>query len=330
MSKKSSNNKKMNNNENTKKANPEKEKSEQTDSSLKMDDSKKVFLKKDDLKKTGKTNEKPQDGTEQSASDNTANEEKPVMPRKRKITRNIQMWVTAGVACFALLFLIVWKLFFNQSILGVWNYNIEGSYTETFDIAESDDMPSEIETQYSQRVCYEFTDQNECIVTLGTMSVPGSFEMASTEEYGNVVSIYVAYNGSPVVYGSFKYEITGNAFTGRKLKLTNVSYDDDVQTFERGEGEYPITPFEGANIDDKLTGSWYDETNALTYEFTSDGKMIRTSDGGLCVEHYYTIMQDNVILAKYAVDSEQSETYGYEFKDDRLYIDNFELIRLND
>ncbi len=329
MSKKSSNNKKINNNESEK---TKREKSAKEETKVTADSSNSVELSKSDESSSDslKKDKKKPDEENQSVSDTNNADEKPVMPRKRKITKNIQMWVTAGIACFALLFLIIWKLFFNQSILGAWNYNMEGSYTETYDAAESGDLPGEVKKEYSQRICYEFTNQNECIVTLGTMSVPGSFEMASTEEYGNVVSIYVANNGTPVVYGSFKYEITGNAFTGRKLQLTNVSYDDDTQIFNSGKGDYPISPFEDAKIDDKLTGSWYDEKNALTYEFTSDGKMIRTSDGGLCVEHYYTVMQDNVILAKYAVDSEQSETYSYEFKDDDLYIDNYELIKLND
>ena len=257
--------------------------------------------------------------------------EKPILPRKRLITKNIQLYASAGVMLFVLLALLVWKMFFDQSIFGKWHFTMEGEYSADYEYVETPDSAEETEMQeYSQLVVYEFTKDGECNVTLGSMTVKGGYGLASTEEYGNVLTVSVYYGSNPILYGTYAYKIEGNVFTGKKLVLTDA-YDEEEepQVLEKGEGDDVLSPFENPQLDSKLNGTWYDSTNDITYEFKSNGEMIRTMSDSFSVRHYYTIMQDNVILVKFMSDSEQNETYGYEFIDDTLYIDQYELVKLD-
>lgn len=244
-----------------------------------------------------------------------------VKPRKRKITKNIQLYVTICIAAAALVFLLGWRLFFNQSIIGTWNYTIDS--TETPDSAATAD-----EATAGQRVCYEFTEGGECRVTLGTMTAVGDYQLSSDKEEGNLVTISVFYNYSPILYGMYSYETTGNAFTGRTLLLNNVYYEEKLE-LESGEGEYPIAPFTDAKLDERLNGRWYDAENDIIYTFSSDGKMIRETGDGLTVEHYYTIMDEGTILARYASSNEENQTYLYEFNDGKLTIDGFDVTKMD-
>ncbi len=245
-------------------------------------------------------------------------------PRKRKITKNIQLYVTAAVSISALLTIIIWNLFFNQSLTGDW------SYTETaFDISDTSDSADEAVTATSAEghVTYSFTKDGDCKVTIGSTSVLGYYELASTKEYGNVATIAVFYGSNPVVYGNYSYKITGNVFTGKKLTLENVYYDDDIQTFTSGKAEDTLTPFDDPQFDDKLIGSWYDSTNDIFYEFKENGEMIRTVSDTFTVKHYYTVMGENSFIAKYSTYSEQVQSYSYKFIGDDLYIDDYKLVK---
>ena len=242
-------------------------------------------------------------------------EKKPVKPRKRRITKNIQMYVTASITGAALLFIIMWGLFFNQSLIGTWTYEVLPE--ETADSASTAD-----EAAASGIVAYEFKKNGECISTYGSMSINGTYQIASTKENGNVVSI-------STLYGTYAYKITGNAFTGRKLEMTNLYFDDDELVLKKGRIKDPLTPYENAKLDERLNGKWYDAENDITYEFNEKGEMFRTTSDGFVVRHYYTVMQTNQILAKFCAQFEDSRTYGYEFDGETLYIDGFVVTKMD-
>lgn len=251
---------------------------------------------------------------------------KTVLPRKRKIIKNVRMPIMILIVLAAFLTAVVWKLFFDQTLIGKWYYIDNGSYTESFDLpVESTDAPDEITHDYTQRVCYEFTDDGECIVTLGTMSVKGSYSLYSTDS-SNMFTAFVSYQETSLLYGSYHFKITGNAFKEKQLILSTPQSDEEL-VLKEGEGESPLRKFDDFKGDDKLVGTWYDETNDITYEFTSDGYFTRSSGDGLSIEHTYTIFEDGVLLTRYYSDTEQSFSYMYTFDADHNLVINDETLK---
>ena len=241
-------------------------------------------------------------------------EEKPLLPRKRKIVKNVQLPIVFGIFLAVLITAVVWSLFFNQTITGTWYYINNGEYTETFDSpTESSDEPEEIVHEYTQRVCYEFNEGGECIVTLGTMSVMGQYDLYSTDD-SHMLTAAVIYQSTPPLYGSYNYKVEGNAFTGKKLIISAAGSDEEI-TLQEGKGENPLTPYEDFKGDDRLVGTWRDDDVGVDYTFTADGYFTRSSDDGLSIEHAYTVIDDGAIMTKYFGDSEQNYSYTYSFDD---------------
>lgn len=281
--------------------------------------------------KTAETTETAEAPAEQAEEAAVNTEEKPVLPRKRKIVKNNQLLVSACITGAVLLILLVWKLFFDQGVLGQWHYEVELPLetSDTADMAAAENAETSDQATAVRSIVYDFQKNGTCKVTYGTMSVIGTYQVASTEDMGNIISANVYYGYSPVFYGTYKYTVKGNIFTGKTLVLENAYYDDDVQTFEKGKAKELLTPYADKKLDERLTGKWYDSENDITFEFTNDGEMYRSSSDGMTVRHLYTIMQDNIIMTKYFNETEETYTYGYEFQGDDLYIDGFVMKKLD-
>lgn len=289
----------------------------------------------------------PKNGTKKNNTEANSTNEKEIKPRKRLITKNIQLFATVGVFLFSFLFLVGWKMFFDQSPLGAWHMvtemENEEQYIETMDYAdvtESGYYEEELVKQsddsaandgYNTLARYEFTKDGVCRVTFGSMTAEGSFDIASTEDYGNVISIAVSYDASPILYGIYKYKVEGNVFTGKKLVLDNAYVDGDVMVLDKGKGKDTLKPFDNPVLDEKLVGTWYDTENDISYKFTKNGEMYRIMSGTLSIRHYYTILGENMFIARYITDTEQTDTYTYYFDNDgNLYIDDYLMNKINE
>ena len=252
--------------------------------------------------------------------------EKPLMPRKRKIIKNNQLAVSFCIVLVIMASLFVWKSFFNQSLTGKWFYIHNGTTSETLDdpIASNDSI--EQVNDYSQRVVYEFTDDGVCSVTLGTLSVRGTYSTYQTEE-GNVLSANVYYQSFPLFYGSYKYDLSGNIFTGRKLTIYGSESEYDI-VLEPGEGANPLERYEEEKLDERLTGKWKDAEFDQYYTFTDDGHMIINIEDRLSIDSVYTVFDDGLLLTKYYADTEQTYSYNYTFENDELTLNGNKLVRV--
>lgn len=252
--------------------------------------------------------------TDSITEEKTAEEKKTLSPRKRKIVKNIQLPIVFGIFLAAFITAVVWNSFFNQTITGKWYFINSGEYTETLDTpTESSDEPSEIVQEYTQRVCYEFNDNGECIVTLGTMSVVGQYDVYATSD-SRMFTAAVIYQYTPLLYGSYNYRVEGNSFTGKKLIISASGSDEEI-TLEEGEGESPLKPSDDFKDDDRLKGTWRNDDVGVEYTFTPDGYFTRSSDDGLIIEHTYTVIDEGVIMTTYFGDTQQNYSYVYEFDD---------------
>ena len=266
--------------------------------------------------------QKDSDGSDEDI----ASAEKPLKPRKRMITKNNQLVISFFIVICALLTLFVWKAFFDNSLTGQWFYVHDGEYTESLDDPIESNDPIEMVNKYSQRVIYEFMDDGTCSVTLGTMSVTGSYSTIQTED-GNMLSASVYYQSMPLLYGSYRYNLSGNIFTGRKLTIFGSDSIYDI-VLEQGVGDDPLQRYEDEKLDERLTGKWKDSTYNQYYTFTDDGHMILEINDRLKIEHVYTILEDGVILTRYYADTEQTYTYNYSFEDGELTINGSKMLKV--
>ncbi len=122
----------------------------------------------------------------------------------RSITRNISL-VTAF--CLVMLLaagLFVWKCFFDTSIIGSWEL--------AFSIADHD---------YSYIL--SFHDDKTVDYSYGGITYTGRYTVYSTDDAHTQVYLGLSYFGSDICPRRMDFEISGNAFSGRTLRLTDRS-----------------------------------------------------------------------------------------------------------
>lgn len=255
--------------------------------------------------------------------------------RKRKILKNNPLPITAAIVLVALLSIFAWKLFFDRTVTGEWNYISESEVADTYDTAESGDTPETDDTAtvtVKESVTYEFKTDGTCTATVGTVTVPGTYGVGVDENGRNILSVSIIYDYTPVLYGNYPYRIEGNIFTGRRF----VFCDDEgnaLLTLERGRSQNQLDTFDEYRIADKLIGEWRNNDAGATYRFDDDGYMYLYVDGGLEYKMAYTVVGDDLdqagtVLCKFLSAGEQSYSYPYMFVDGVLYFNNIELTEL--
>ena len=188
----------------------------------------------------------------------------------------------ATVLCFA-----CWGIFFNRSLHGKW--------TLDFTVSDKD---------YS--VTLEFNNDGTCYFHNGGMIYKGNYTTSEDQNGRSKLRVNCTSFGQPFISSDFYYEFSGNAITGRKLVLTDLSglifSPDDLSEEstqasdskksaadyleENGKRYYiyaldsndsyetKLSPLDGA-IDEKLTGIWLESSADSNYDntfaFNADG-----------------------------------------------------------
>ena len=281
----------------------------------------------------------------------------PEAPKKKKRLIQTPVIIAFVLVCAVALGFLVFKLFFNNDVAGTWVYKYPQPTQE-----EMMGLESTIDEADRDYVDYYFDFQNTAAemqegssiegakvakVTIGTLTYEGYYLTSATEE-GSTLTVTVP----NVMSGSFDYELSGNMFTGRELKLISP-YADQTQG---GEGEFifksatysvPKLEREGEfKPDDKLFGKWvYDDgTNILTYDFKEDGsahyteKIFSNSMYGepmvskISLDALYTCEDGNFTLFYYYNDlyitgKANEMAADYSFDGDKLLINGLEFVR---
>lgn len=268
-------------------------------------------LEKDDKK----INSDENDNFSAKDSDNETVAEK---PRKRKIIKNNPFPIIITIILVLLVFLLVWKFFFDKSLTGTWHYFDTYEVTETYDVAETADTATydTAVREYTEKIVYNFNSDGSCEASIGAWTIPGEYSIYEDESGNPAVFISIIYQYQPVVYGSFNYEVKGNVFTGRSLIL-NDNYGLE-QTFSQGRGEELLKPFSDFEVDTALVGKWTNEEEGMTWTFDEKGYMVLTTSEGYVIEHVYTTMENSFVLSKTYNQQEESYSYYYAVDGDKL------------
>ncbi len=183
--------------------------------------------------------------------------------------KNRTLIVAAGIFAVTALSFGAWYAFFNNDISDVWETEAEiqdnsgNTHKEVMKISFED---AERMSFFTNEKSY-FSDKEATTLKVkninGGRSWSGIYNIDSTES-GNIVQMY--FPASQGVF-SYNYELFGNIFTGRTLKLTN---GDDVMEFTQSEETYALDPDEDFKPNTGVVGSW--DASGVSYVFTEDGR----------------------------------------------------------
>ena len=70
---------------------------------------------------------------------------------------------------------------------------------------------------------------------------------------------------------SYNYEVSGNIFSGRTLKLIN---GDEVMEFTQADNSYALDPDDDFKLNNGVVGEWNADGN-IVYTFTKDGRFLK-------------------------------------------------------
>lgn len=186
-------------------------------------------------------------------------------PAKKKRVLQGSIIISLVIVALTAVALLVFMLFFNNTITGGWHYLRHIQVSEN----PSDD-------DFDADYYFEFNSDGTVSYTIGTVTSRGTYSITNDED-GNTVftcDLVDSASYSPMFYGKYTYEITGNAFSGRTLTLKSTEYDQ--LQFEMTSGGYTAPELKHEQEfkpNDALIGTWVYEQDGyvLTYESNADG-----------------------------------------------------------
>ena len=152
-------------------------------------------------------------------------------PKKKSLIMK-PVLIAAGIVIVVALAALVIRLFFNTGLDGTWHYVRQVPMLASD--ATSDEAVENVDVDY-----YFTFSGSEVKATIGTVTSKGTYEVHKNDDGKSVMTmeltdLITSYNFLP--YGEYEVNVSGNAFTGRKLTLTTAS--DESATIEMTSASY--------------------------------------------------------------------------------------------
>ena len=256
-------------------------------------------------------------------------------PAKDRVFRLQKPVIIASVIMLAsVLFFVCWGLFFNSSIHGTWKLDFTAAGKEC-------------------SVTFSFDKDGTCQFRNGGVIYKGSYTTNENSGGRNKLTMKYTRFGQPMIDAYLYYDVGGNAFSGRTLRLTDISglvYSPEtsdsgtsanenassadfmeengvryfVYTLRSVNDEVKNVPIENAATDEKLTGIWL-EINAdsnydNTFAFYEDGTYQITYRDVVYKGCYSAKDGEYTFNIKAADESVMNNALSYSFKDEKLVI----------
>ncbi len=240
-----------------------------------------------------------------------------VITAKKKRFIQVPIIISAVLVAAVALGFLIFKCFFDTSIVGTWVVDNSSTADEAADSTENDNAVLSY---------YIFDDNGDVSIAIGSMKMVGTYTLTSGEQGTSTVEI----NIPTFLQGAFEYEVSGNMFTGRNLKLTDsyygASYNFKSTTYKAPE----LKVDENFKPSDKLTGSWvYNEGYKYVYTFNSDGTATINQNDLLYADGVYTYTDDTITIT-YSNGTESTMKLSYSIENDKLIIDGYAYTKYTD
>ena len=255
-------------------------------------------------------------------------EEAEAAPKKSFVIQRTIL-ISMGIVAIAILVTIICRLFLTNSpvkldLLGnkastTWHLGAEVKLEATSDEAQELDFYLIFEPDGKLRFI-----EDDCLEHIGTYS----YDRIGDESEENKGKSYINIDNTGLsLDGKYFFEETGNAFSERTLKLTNIYNSSVNYTFDQKKTFTPAKiELDDATFtkDEDLLGSWTYKTEAftLTYNFNSDGTFDVTTktSGSYEKQHGVYNCADGELTLKSGVVQPWQVKNKYEVTDDGLVI----------
>lgn len=248
--------------------------------------------------------------TEAAAVDYNANAS--VAVKKKKSFIQLPVIISLAILILVALGFLVFKVFFNTSVVGTWTVKTTASADEAT-TATADEAAKNY---------YTFEDDGTASIHLGTMRMMGTYSLNTSDEGTKTIDI----NIPSALEGTFEYTVTGNELAGRTLTLKDTYYGQSID-LESSKLVIPdMKPDADFKPNDKLTGKWiYDDGYyKMSYELNEDGTATVNQSDILFADGVYNYT-DNTITIKYYTNQESVMELNYELKDNSIIINGIQF-----
>ena len=250
--------------------------------------------------------------TEVTAADNSTGAS--VAVKKKKGFLQLPVIISLAILVLVALGFLVFKVFFNTSIVGTWTVK---------DTATADEATTATSDEVAKNY-YTFEDDGTASIHLGTMKMIGTYSLSTSEEGTRTVDISIP----SALEGSFEYDVTGNEITGRTLTLTDTYYGQSIDLESTKLVIPKMKPDDDFKPSEKLTGKWtYDDGYyKMSYELREDGTATVSQSDILFADGVYNYT-DSTITIKYYTNQEVTMELNYEFADNSIIIDGIQFMK---
>ncbi len=248
--------------------------------------------------------------TEAAAVDYNANAS--VAVKKKKSFMQLPVIISLAILILVALGFLVFKVFFNTSVVGTWTVKTTASADEAT-TATADEAAKNY---------YTFEDDGTASIHLGTMRMMGTYSLNTSDEGTKTIDISIP----SALEGTFEYTVTGNELVGRTLTLKDTYYGQSID-LESSKLVIPdMKPDADFKPNDKLTGKWiYDDGYyKMSYEFNEDGTATVNQSDILFADGVYNYT-DNTITIKYYTNQESVMELNYELKGNSIIINGIQF-----
>lgn len=248
--------------------------------------------------------------TESAAVDYNANAS--VAVKKKKSFIQLPVIISLAILILVALGFLVFKVFFNTSVVGTWTVKTTASADEAT-TATADEAAKNY---------YTFEDDGTASIHLGTMRMMGTYSLNTSDEGTKTIDISIP----SALEGTFEYTVTGNELAGRTLTLKDTYYGQSID-LESSKLVIPdMKPDADFKPNDKLTGKWvYDDGYyKMSYELNDDGTATVNQSDILFADGVYNYT-DNTITIKYYTNQESVMELNYELKDNSIIINGIQF-----
>lgn len=149
----------------------------------------------------------------------------------------------------------------------------------------------------------------------GGRSWSGWYNKTTSDANENILQLYFSAYQSAY---SYNYEVSGNIFSGRTLKLIN---GDEVMKFTQADNSYALDPDDDFKLNNGVVGEWNADGN-IVYTFTKDGRFSEdTGDSKIDGTYNFGESDDgyDAIIVKYMYNGEVNTiTIPYLLKGDTM------------
>lgn len=238
----------------------------------------------------------------------------PVVVKKKKGVIQLPVIISLAILILVALGFLVFKVFFNTSIVGTWTVK---------DTATADEATTATSDEIAKNY-YTFEDDGTASIHLGTMKMIGTYSLSTSEEGTKTVEISIP----SALEGTFEYDVTGNEITGRTLTLKDTYYGQSIDLESTKLVIPEMKPDADFKPSEKLTGKWtYDDGYyKMSYELREDGTATVSQSDILFADGVYNY-NDSTITIKYYTNQEVTMELNYELKDNSIIIDGIQFVK---